>query len=85
MSEETTEEILDGRPTWDNPFVYQTIRETIREYNLKGERVVALCFDCMEVPRSPSSVGGQRCEPCDGKRTRRMNAAAAASGFVAPG
>lgn len=75
--------MIKGRPEFDDPAQYAGIHETIRVYEKPTERVVAMCFDCMENPKmQPKNKDDfpQRCESCDFKHTRRLKIASAAKG-----
>ena len=72
------------RPTdamLDDPELYSGIHESLRQHRRPGDPIpVALCFECMNVPRSDRSKGGVRCIHCDGRRTKRMRGASEARG-----
>lgn len=86
------EEVWVGRPAFDDPHRYSSVHETIRPRPVDA-KLVALCFECMEVPRREARIVGhdkttgnaiydkpQRCDGCEHKHNRRLRGARAAKG-----
>ena len=86
------EDIVDGRPAFDDPHWYSDVHETIREHRATLP-MVALCFECMENPKpDPTIIGVDengksifgttplRCESCAYKHALRKRIAANAKG-----
>lgn len=76
------EDVITGRPAWDDPHLYSFVHETIRDHRPQ-RKGVPLCFECMENPKMPATDDNRkpiRCDGCEYKHERRMRAAASAKG-----
>lgn len=90
--QQSLEDVIEGRPAFDDPHIYGFVHETIRP-RVDDRKMVALCFDCMENPKREARVVGKsengdifdhplRCESCESKHTRRVKAARKAKGVA---
>ena len=77
------EDVLIGRPAFDDPHRYASVHESIRSRPEK-RHMVALCYECMENPkrdrREDEKCNPVRCESCESKHARRVRGALAAKG-----
>ena len=76
------EDVIIGRPEFDDPHWFTDVHESIRDHR-PSKPMVALCFECMEIPkREPRNLDDRplRCEGCEHKHARRMRGARAAKG-----